>query len=253
MSTQPVGALALRLRSTGECVDLAIAWLRTDYSLFFRASRLWWALSLITTLLLWYMEPYMGIASALILGSLAQAPMLVVAAARAAGQPVDTSLKEGLLSILRLLASSIPWGLITGIGLLFFPISAWSLVRSTFLPETVLVEQTPSLLDTARRLSELGNRAPGRALVARLWQLSLILWGALAGELGGQFLVRDLFQSGEPFGTLWEGEITPYLVLGIWASTPIWALLRFVLYLDMRTRSESLDVFFALWRAGGRS
>jgi hypothetical protein len=245
-----IGGLSLRVRSVAECVDLGLAILRADRVLIWRSLRGWFLFCTPLVLLGWWLNPLLGLCVALGCGSLLQVPLLSIAAARAAG----TAPKLGPGNILSAMFRVVRVGLLPGLAsvalLLFPPASLWMWSRYTFLPEVLLVEEVKA--GWTRRLQQLGDRVAGRSLSARFWQLSLLAYGALSGELVGQAVVDELFQMGTPYGSLMNGDLTPFPCLGILYTLPIWGLIRFALYLDLRTRSESLDVFFSLWQASSR-
>jgi hypothetical protein len=245
-----IGGLSLRARSVPECVDLGLAILRADRKLIWRSLRGWFLLCTPLVLLAWWAHPLIGLAIALSSGSLLQLPLLTIAAARAAGTAPKLDLRSTLSAMFRVVRVGLLPSLASFILLLFPPAAVWIWSRYTFLPEVLLVEEMKS--GWTRRLQQLGDRVAGRSLAARFWQMALLGYGALSGELVGQAVVDELFQLGTPFGSLMNGDLTPFPCLGILYSLPIWGLVRFALYLDLRTRSESLDVFFSLWQASSR-
>lgn len=238
------GGLVLRLRSAAECVDLGLALFRADAGIIVRAILPWVILFSILLLAVWYWNPFAGIPLALGLGGLLQAPVVQVVAARAIGAVPTWGLRQGAAAIWRLGLFSILPVLIASLSFLIPPLALLTWSYLSFLPEILLVEQHPQ---PYKRLLALNQRGSGRSLVARFWMVVLVMYGGLASELSAQFLLNDIFQARSPWGSLSNGEVTPFLLLGLMFSFPLWALIRFSLYLDNRTRSESLDVFFALW------
>lgn len=245
-----IGSLSLRVRSAAECVDLGLAILRADRKAIWRSLRLWFLVLTPLVALCWWLHPLMALVLALGAGSLLQLPLLSIAAARAAGTEPKVDLQSTLHAMFRVIRVGLLPGLASFLLLLFPPAAAWMWSRYTFLPEVLLVEEMRS--GWTKRLQQLGDRVAGRSLAARFWQLCLLGYGAFSGELVGQAVVADLFQMGTPFGSLMNGDLTPFPCFGILYTLPIWGLIRFALYLDLRTRSESLDVFFSLWQASSR-
>lgn len=240
------GGLVLRLRSAAECVDLGLALLRTDAGIIVRAILPWGILFSMLLLAVWYWNPFVGVPLALGLGGLLQAPVVQVVAARAIGAVPTWGFRSGAAAIWRLgLFSALPT-LVATLSFLIPPVALITWSYLSFLPEILLVEQHPQ---PYKRLLALNQRGSGRSLVARFWMVMVVMYAGLAAELSAQFLIKDVFQAGAPWGSLMDGAITPFFLLGLMFSFPLWALIRFSLYLDNRTRSESLDVFFALWTA----
>ena len=90
------------------------------------------------------------------------------------------------------------------------------------------------------------------ALGARAWMVAIEFWCVIAAELMGQLVVVELLQLGSGMGSLWNGEATPFLIVGTLLAQPLIALVRLAAYLDVRTRREGLDAWFALWTAANR-
>lgn len=123
------------------------------------------------------------------------------------------------------------------------------------LPVTVYVFET-ALLErvgaqaTVGRSSNLAWRHSSAAVVAVLAFGLLTLWGGLVGEFTGQVVVGFLLQLGEPFGSLWNLQLTPYVFIGMLLVQPLFAIFRLLLYVDVRTRVEGWDLQVALRAAG---
>jgi hypothetical protein len=76
------------------------------------------------------------------------------------------------------------------------------------------------------------------------------VWFAVTAEAVGQGLVSGVLQLGTPFGDVLLGEVTPFLILGILLSHPVYAIYRLLLYVDVRTRVEGWDLQVGLRAAG---
>lgn len=260
------GGLALRQRTAGECVDLGLALLREDGPAVLRRTA---PLGVIAALMaggtVWLAGQEAGLVMALLLSPALGGPSLRLAMARAVGQAETggtdetgreiggaalAHLRADLRDALRLLRQALWAGPLCAVfGVLIMPIGfyLWSVL--VFLPEVRLVEQASLPVTRARELSRLGM---SRLMAARFWCAVLYLFGVSAAEGMGQLVVGELLQLGAPWGRLQNGEITPYVLAGVLLCGPVWAMIRFAFYLDLRTRTESLDVFFALWQASER-
>lgn len=245
------GKVVLRLRSGSECVDLGLALLRAEWRSLARATAPWMVGAIVLTCLGWWLNPWFALVLSLFLGFLVQVPAVRIAASRASGQAAlldGTSTWRGMGILLRS-------GFLPGLGMLLSiflgPLALWVATRIVFLPEVKLVEGVEE--GAHGRMGQLLSRGGVRPFAAAFWWFAMLAYGAVAGEVTGQALVADLFQMGHPFGSLMKGDLTPYPLTGLLLVSPVWALVRFALYLDLRTRAESLDVFFALWSASERS
>jgi len=122
--------------------------------------------------------------------------------------------------------------------------SAWMFVEETTLLERVGPGRS------LRRSFRLASRQPGAAVSGTLGRLAITGWGAAVGEAGGQALVNTVLQLGEPFGSAVAGQVTPYLIFGVLAAQPLFAIYRLLLYVDARTRVEGWDLQVRLRAAG---
>jgi hypothetical protein len=122
-------------------------------------------------------------------------------------------------------------------------------IATCWVLEVALLEEAPigRLLRRSGRLAQLHLGVSTSAVFA--WY-ALTAWGALAGESLGQAAVGTLLQLGEPFGSVWDGRVTPFLLLGALLAQPVYGVYHLLLYLDVRTRAESWDLQVALRALG---
>jgi len=118
-----------------------------------------------------------------------------------------------------------------------------------YLPETALLERVGPRRALRRALRLAGGNV-GIALVGSTARLFLTVWMALVCEGFGQALLDTTLQLGQPVGSLWTGQITPFLLLGILLAQPIHAIYRLLLYVDVRTRIEGWDLQVGMRAAG---
>jgi hypothetical protein len=113
----------------------------------------------------------------------------------------------------------------------------------------------PSAFITEALLLE--NATPGKALARSralsrnrlfsclgLWLAALALpaFGAVAMDVMGNAVVGIVLQLGSPTGELFEQGGSGFAVLGFLLCIPIAAAMRFLYYIDLRTRKEGWDI-----------
>jgi hypothetical protein len=122
--------------------------------------------------------------------------------------------------------------------------AVWHFVEETSLLERVGPGRS---LGRSQRLASLH---PGAALAGTLGRVALTAWCALVAEGLGQALLGTVLQLGSPFGSAFDGRVTPWVVLGVLAAQPVFAMYRLLLYVDVRTRVEGWDLQVRLRAAG---
>lgn len=124
----------------------------------------------------------------------------------------------------------------------------WAWMRYTFIPEALLLEGLPV------------GRAFGRSarlqvglMSERLGLFLTVLGGFAVSLLGaqvlGQGIVHDTLQLQLPWGDLLQDGGSAYAVVGWFAALPVLSTLRFLRYIDARTRADAWDVQVRLQRA----
>lgn len=115
-----------------------------------------------------------------------------------------------------------------------------------FLPEILVLERVGPSRAFGRAM-RIGAHEPLAAFAGAGARVFLTIWSALVFEALGQLVLGTGLQLGEPFGALWNGEVTPFLLAGMLVAQPLHALYRLLLYIDARTRVEGWDLQVALW------
>ena len=118
-----------------------------------------------------------------------------------------------------------------------------------YQPEAALLERV-DVSRGIRRSSRLAGGQAGSTVVAILAWYGLLAWFALVAEVGGDQLLSFVLQLGQPFGSVWDGQVTPHLLLGLFLFQPAYAVYRLFLYVDVRTRVEGWDLQVSLRALG---
>jgi hypothetical protein len=125
---------------------------------------------------------------------------------------------------------------LSAVTVILFPL-AWS--RYAFAPEASLLEALPSSRAGARA-ARLGHGAPNFELL--LWTAFTLLFAVVAAENLGHSIFGYVLQLPVFGGDLLEDRGSAFATLGWFASIPVCATLRFLRYIDRRTRSDGWDV-----------
>ena len=135
-------------------------------------------------------------------------------------------------------------------GLMCFFVGAlFSMPATAYVTEAALLERVGTVKCLQRSLRLAGSN-PGNSIVVAVGWVFLTVWSAIVAEMAGQALVGFVFQLGAPFGSLWNGDVTPYLIFGIVAAQPLVGVYRLLLYVDARTRVEGWDLQVGLRAVG---
>lgn len=125
---------------------------------------------------------------------------------------------------------------LSSVTVLLFPL-AWS--RYAFAPEASLLEALP-FGRAGARAARLGRGAESFEL--SLWSVAIMAFGVVAAESLGVAIFDYVLQLPLSAGGLFEEGGSAYATLGWFASIPVAATLRFLRYVDRRTRSDGWDV-----------
>ena len=246
--------VVLRPRGPLEVLDLAMRFSRESWQPLFRlAAYMVLPFAIPLAVAAWFLEGHWALLLApLLLGPIIQAPFtllggrLLFAEAVPLWPTVKDTLRLAPVLLGGWLATSVALAL-SGITCFYgAPVAQMSLM---YITETTLLEQAGVGRGVSRSL-RLAGAALGTAGVAAMARWGLLIWFALVGEAVGQSAVGFMLQLGEPFGSLFGGQITPFLLTGMLLSRPAWAIYRLLLYVDVRTRTEGWDLQVGLRAAG---
>ncbi len=120
--------------------------------------------------------------------------------------------------------------------------------RWLFPVEAILLENAP-VGQSIRRSRSMGGRRLGFCLGLGMALLALPLGAVVLVDLLGGQLLEFVFQLGQPLGSLFEHGGSAFAMLGLLLAVPLSAAMRFLGYIDLRTRSEGWDIQlrFAAW------
>ncbi|PRP91707.1 hypothetical protein ENSA5_52870 [Enhygromyxa salina] len=127
-----------------------------------------------------------------------------------------------------------------GFFLVIPPLWMWG--RCTYIHEACLLEQAGPV-EAVSRASRMINRNVMSA-VALLLMLTLAAaaFVFVAESLLNDGLLEFVLQVGRPFGSLFDEGGSAAALLGLFLAVPYWATVRFLAYVDLRTRRDGWDV-----------
>lgn len=142
------------------------------------------------------------------------------------------------------------WGLLVSRALVLLLASTlvlapWAWSRVMFVPEMLLLEGL-SVGGAIQRSSRLGKTRGGLALA--LWMAAAVAYFVLAGWELCDSLIHYILQVPPPAATEALNLTSVYVLAGWFASLPLLATLRFLRYVDGRTRSDGWDAQVKLQR-----
>jgi hypothetical protein len=234
----------LRVRGVPEILDLAFVFWAGNGRILFRLA-VWVLVPLLGTslalryLLHWdwlYVWMFAVVAGGIAQGVFTAAAGELLFAEKVTARSVLSSFSRRLAPYLGALTlSRAVAGLVAGL-----PFLARLLGHAAFVREAVLLERA-SAGQALSRSQSLVRRQEGACLGAFLSLLAAQAGFVAVAELLGQAVVDFALQLGRPFGSLLDGG-SPYAVAGFFASVPYVAGVRFLKYIDVRTRKEGWDI-----------
>jgi hypothetical protein len=236
--------VALRDRPFVDVLDLSFRFLHDAFGPLAKLALLVLPLPIAATLLLahaagWAWAWCFAIASA----NLVSAPFTVLVGQFVFEQDpsVRAALGRGLRAVPRLLVINVLLAMGLGASAMFFVFPAFWLATATlFVAEATLLERA-TIVGGFERSMQLAARAPGDATLALLVGLALLVLGPIAGDQIGHIVLANVFQvSGPPRLSAAGGSWLP--VVGFWLTVPYVTMLRFLVYINVRTRTEGWDI-----------
>jgi hypothetical protein len=131
------------------------------------------------------------------------------------------------------------FGAALGLVVFTFP-GVWLLAVTLFVVEVTVLEQAGAKAALARS-ERIFRRGSGEAIMALLLLFLLHVIVVFAADIGGRTIVSALLESRAP-PPVWAEGWSTLALLGFWLFVPYLATARFLVYLDIRTRSEGWDI-----------
>jgi len=180
---------------------------------------------------------------ALVLGKLVEG-VFTVAAGRllfTENVPVRDVLEPWWKRLGSYLATSLLTSLLVAVGAVTIAAFPIMIAKVLFAPEFCLLEAaSPS--ECTSRGGRLIKGQSGRIFVLGLLLAATQLVFVIFGEILGQGLVATVLQLDHPFGGLFDEGGSLYAVAGFFLAIPYVTAMRFIGYIDVRTRREGWDV-----------
>jgi hypothetical protein len=127
------------------------------------------------------------------------------------------------------------------LGLLaFFIVGVWARAVFLFVPEVMLLERA-SLGQAFARAQRVASVALSDVLVGGCLLALVPLGSILLADVAGRAVIADLLQFTAP-PPIWVSHGSVLGALGLFAAVPYVATARFLLYLNVRTRTEGWDI-----------
>lgn len=123
----------------------------------------------------------------------------------------------------------------------FFVLPAiWVVTTTLFVTEALVLERA-TLLRSFERSLRLAGRGPGDVVLGGMLRVLIYCVAPMLADQVGHIVLASVFQITGP-ETLWEVGGSPLAVVGFWLAVPYVAVLRFLLYINVRTHAEGWDI-----------
>jgi len=129
------------------------------------------------------------------------------------------------------------------IGLLtVFVLLPFVVIRLLLLDEACLLEGLSGNRAYERSFRLVENRGSGSGFLMVLLLAAIRVGIVILAELTCDGIVGDLLQFGRPFGWLFRDGGSPVSLAGFFLAIPLVATVRFLYYIDARTRADGWDI-----------
>ncbi len=146
----------------------------------------------------------------------------------------------GLNALPRILGVRILQTLAIGVSSIAILAPLWVHGILLFAPEVALLERA-SPMQACMRSQRLASRSTGESVLGAALLMAAQVLAAPIGDYVGRATIGQLFDATPP-PPIWDDPSSVVALFGFFAAAPLLALLRFFLYLNVRTRVEGWDV-----------
>ena len=130
-----------------------------------------------------------------------------------------------------------------GVGMAFvilvFP-AVWAQALLLFLPEVILLEQS-AFFPAIARAGRIAHAQVGNVVLAVILLAIFVGGMPFAADAAGRMVLDNLLEVRPPEPLTVAGG-SALSLLGLWASLPFVTTIRFLFYIDLRTRTEGWDI-----------
>jgi hypothetical protein len=242
--------IAFRPRTLAETFDLALRWVPGVGGRLYLVVGLWFLLpAAIGCYLLQALADFSWTSVwllAIALGMLLQG-LYTVAASRLMFERDVTARSVASQFVRKLpsyLGALIVTRVITGLGVLTFFGIPWAWAYGAFVHEAVLLEGHDAMA-AVRRAGAFTSRQYGNTILMGFGQLLALFAFVASADQVGSALLDFVLQVGRPFGALFDDGGSLGALLGFFAAIPFLTAVRFLMYIDGRTRRDGWDIQLA--------
>jgi len=235
--------VVLRPRSLPDVIDLT---LRVCHSTHLKAYAIWSSLTLLPAFLLCVAArvklgwEWLGVwLLAVVLAGVLQGVFTIGASRLLFSREVSTG--QVLGRFLRRLPSYLLTLLILRVVMVCSFVLAPLVPFLPFVHEASLLEDA-SLRKAMSRTQKLTQRSLGRVIELALFSLAALAAAVVGAEVIGHTLASFVLEIQTPLGSLWEEGGSVFALAGLFIAVPYLATLRFLTYIDLRTRKEGWDL-----------
>lgn len=188
------------------------------------------------------LEPFALWPLALLLVVLAEVPLVALASRLVFDESatVKDGLALGMRAMPRLLGVRILQGLALGLSAIAILVPLWVQGILLFAPEVALLENARAF-QACSRSQRLASRSTGESVLGAICLALAQLVAVPLGDHIGRTIVIELLDATAPL-PIWEDASSAFALGGFFLAAPFIALIRFFLYLNVRTRVEGWDV-----------
>ena len=127
------------------------------------------------------------------------------------------------------------------VGALLVVLIPWAWAHVAFVHEALLLEGQGAVAGV-KRAGNFASGHHGRVIVMLMCQGLALCAFVMGADQVGYALFDFVLQIGRPFGELWEDGGSLFALLGFFGAVPYLVTVRFLQYIDARTRTDGWDI-----------